>query len=77
MPTELGSTTAASPAAFPASAPKFATTGCGDAFLAFLTGLVAEPRTLDELDRGALLRRMEAANAAGARDETRHGPIRS
>ena len=52
------------------------TTGCGDAFLAaFLAGLVAAPCTLDELDRGALLRLVEAANAAGARAATRHGAI--
>ena len=52
------------------------TTGCGDAFLAaFLAGLVAEPCTLDELDRGAFLRLVEAANAAGARAATRHGAI--
>lgn len=52
------------------------TTGCGDAFLAaFLAGLVAEPRTLDELDRGALFRLVETANAAGARAAMRHGAI--
>ena len=52
------------------------TTGCGDAFLAaFIAGLVAEPRTLEELDRGALLRLVEAANAAGARGAMRHGAI--
>ena len=52
------------------------TTGCGDAFLAaFLAGLVAEPHTLDELDRGAFLRLVEAANAAGAINATRHGAI--
>ncbi len=52
------------------------TTGCGDAFLAaFLAGLVAEPRMLDELDRRALLRLVEAANAAGARAAMRHGAI--
>ena len=51
----------------------FDTTGCGDAFLAaFLAGLVAEPRTLDELDRGALFRLVEAAGAINA---TRHGAI--
>ena len=52
------------------------TTGCGDAFLAaFLAGLVAEPCTLDELDRGALLRLVEAANAAGALNAGRQGAI--
>lgn len=52
------------------------TTGCGDAFLAaFLAGLVAEPHTLDELDRGAFLRLVEAANAAGALNAARHGAI--
>ena len=52
------------------------TTGCGDAFLAaFLAGLVAEPRTLEELDGKALHRLVEAANAAGALNATRHGAI--
>lgn len=52
------------------------TTGCGDAFLAaFLAGLVAEPHTLDELDRGAFHRLVEAANAAGALNAARHGAI--
>lgn len=52
------------------------TTGCGDAFLAaFLASLLAEPRTLNELDRGALLRLVEEANAAGALNATRHGAI--
>ena len=52
------------------------TTGCGDAFLAaFLAGLMAEPRMLDELDRGALLRLVEAANAAGALGAARRGAI--
>ena len=52
------------------------TTGCGDAFLAaFLAGLVAEPRMLNEIDRGGLLRLVEAANAAGALNATRHGAI--
>ena len=52
------------------------TTGCGDAFLAaLLAGVVAEPCTLDELDRGALIRLVEAANAAGALNAGRHGAI--
>ena len=52
------------------------TTGCGDAFLAaFLAGLMAEPRMMNEIDREGLLRLVEEANAAGALNATRRGAI--